>query len=341
MSEFELPEQFKWKNQTIKYKKPRNVIICGMGGSVIAGDYLIKLFEKELSIPVITSRGYHLPQFVDKDSLVICISYSGNTEETLSRYHEALLKGTMIISISSSGALEQISKEIGVPHIKLREGFPPRCSFPLIYISLISVFERLGLISNQDHQIAETISVLEKLSLDYGLENSTKSNLAKTIAYGLFNTLPVFIGHGIFSPVAIRAKCELNENSKILAINEEIPEHNHNAIVALDNPSNILNHVAFIFFRDTDEEKTIKLRIKETMKLVSEKTEKILVISPLGEFGLTKQFSVTYLVDFISIYLAFLHEIDPTVTPSIDKLKNILKTKINLTEELSKKIIKK
>jgi len=77
------------------------------------------------------------------------------------------------------------------------------------------------------------------------------------------------------------------------------------------------------------------------MKLVSEKTEKILVISPLGEFGLTKQFSVTYLVDFISIYLAFLHEIDPTVTPSIDKLKNILKTKINLTEELSKKIIKK
>ncbi|MHA2308139.1 MAG: SIS domain-containing protein, partial [Candidatus Heimdallarchaeaceae archaeon] len=113
---FNIPRSFQWKDKIFKFKEPTNVIICGMGGSAIAGDYVARLFEKDLKIPLIISRDYYLPSFVDENSLVICISYSGNTEETLARYLNALQKGSMIITISSSGDLEEFSKTIGVPH---------------------------------------------------------------------------------------------------------------------------------------------------------------------------------------------------------------------------------
>ncbi len=98
---FTLPSSYQWKDKIIQYQSPTNVLICGMGGSAIAGDYLIQAFENELNIPVIVNKTYNLPNFVDEHTLVVCISYSGNTEETLSRFHEALEKKAMIVSISS------------------------------------------------------------------------------------------------------------------------------------------------------------------------------------------------------------------------------------------------
>ncbi|MFW9851877.1 MAG: SIS domain-containing protein, partial [Candidatus Thorarchaeota archaeon] len=126
---------YQWENKKIDFKKPTNIVICGMGGSAVAGDYLTQLFKDELSIPVVINRDYNIPHFVDENTLVICVSYSGNTEETLSSCYESLLKGAMIISISSSGYLENLSKQIGIPHIKIKENLPPRTALPLIYIS--------------------------------------------------------------------------------------------------------------------------------------------------------------------------------------------------------------
>jgi glucose/mannose-6-phosphate isomerase len=337
---FEIPQSFQWKNKVINFKKPANIIICGMGGSAIAGDYVARLFERELKIPLIISRDYYLPAFVDENSLIICISYSGNTEETLSRYLDALQKGSMIIAISSSGALEEFSEAIGIPHLKIREGIPPRSSLPLIYISLITLLEKLNIVSNIVQDIQETEEILEKLALEYAPTVSTASNMAKNIAYGLFNTLPIFLGNTIYSPVAYRAKCEFNENSKIVALNEDIPEHNHNGIVVFDNPNRTLNDVAFVFFRGKEESKPIKIRIEEIKKLATERTEKVLEIYSQGESTLAKQLSSTYLIDFVSIYLAILYEVDPTVTPSIDKLKGVLKKSLNMVENFRKQILK-
>ncbi|MFW9851505.1 MAG: SIS domain-containing protein, partial [Candidatus Thorarchaeota archaeon] len=163
-------------------------------------------------------------------------------------------------------------------------------------------------------------------------------NIPKQIALGLFNMLPVFIGHTFYSSVAYRAKSELNENSKILAIYEELPEQNHNGIVALDNPNRTLNDTVFIFFRDREERKLIKTRVEETIKLVSKKTEKILEVYPKGKTKLARQFSSTYLIDFVSIYLAILYEVDPSITPSIDILKGQLKKKVNIIDKLKGEI---
>ena len=336
---FSIPMNIQWKNKSIEYKNPDNVIICGMGGSAIAGDYLISLLDEELDIPVILNRSYQLPNFVNEKTLVVCISYSGNTEETLSRYHDAIIKGAMVVAISSSGLLEKFSEEIGTPYIKIKEGLPPRCSLPLIYISLIKIFEEFNLLTNIDHDIEETENILEKLAKQYSPTILVEDNIAKGIAYGLFNTLPIFIGHTIYSPVAFRGKCELNENSKVLAIYEELPEQNHNGIVAWDNPNKAYNDVSVVLFREKNESKQIEIRIEETKKIVLEKTEKVLEIYPEGKSKFAKQMGATFLVDFISIYLGILYELDPSATPSIDRLKEVLKKKTNLQEKVQKQLL--
>ena len=336
---FNIPEKIQWKSKTIEYKQPENVIVCGMGASAIAGDYLTSLFRDEFKIPVTTDRRYQLPKYANEKSLVVCISYSGNTEETLSRYQDALEKNAMIVTISSSGLLEKLSNSIGTPHIKIREGLPPRSSLPLIYISLIKILEKFDLIESNDQDITETAEILEDLAKEYSPTTNKEENIAKKTAYSLFNTLPLLIGHSIYSPIAFRGKCEFNENSKVLAIADVLPEQNHNGIVAWDNPNTVLNDVFAIFFRDKNEPKQIQIRVEETINTISKKTEKILEIFPKGKSNLAKQMTATYLIDFISIYLGILHELDPSSTFSIEKLKEVLKKKTNLQEKIEKQLL--
>ena len=242
----EIPKKYTWKGKEVVYTTPEAIVICGMGGSAISGDYLYYLLKGNLTVPIIVNRDYNLPFFVTKKSLVICVSYSGNTEETISCFKDALLKSAMLFTVSSGGLLEKLSKGVGIPHIKIREGIPPRSGLPLIYTALLTILEKLELIENMDSDIKETSEILEKLAKEYNVNQKTESNLPKNIAYGLYNTIPVFIGHGFLSPIAYRAKCELNENSKLLAISEELPEQNHNGIVAWDNPTTALSDVAVV-----------------------------------------------------------------------------------------------
>lgn len=334
-----IPEKITWGQNEIKYEKPSNIVICGMGGSAIAGDYFKSLFEKELSIPVSVNREYNLPNYVNHSTLVICVSYSGNTEETLTQYLEALKKRAMIISISSKGLLERFSKQVGTPHIKIREGIPPRTAFSLMYIALLTIFEKLKIIANMDVQIKDASQTIKDLRKQYSQVIPTKENIAKEMSYNLFNTLPIFISHGVYSPIANRAKSQLNENSKTIALGEVLPEQNHNGIVIFDNPTSVLNDVAFIFIRSENEENALRIRIEEVIKMANVKTEKILEIRPQGQTDLAKQLSLTYLIDFISIYLGILNKVDPSTTPSIDKLKSVLKKKLNLQELIEREIL--
>ncbi|MHA1347955.1 MAG: SIS domain-containing protein [Candidatus Heimdallarchaeaceae archaeon] len=220
----------------------------------------------------------------------------------------------MIASISSAGLLEKFSTKIGTPHVKIRAGIPPRTAFPLMYIALITIFENFDLINNIEQQLEEVVRILEKLAVEYSQEVPIKENIAKEISYGIFNSIPLFIGYGIFAPIAYRAKTQLNENSKVIAIAETLPD-------------------------DKNEPKSIATRFEEVKKLASKKSEKVLEIFPQGKSKLAKQLSSTFLVDFISIYLGILHEIDPSITPSIDKLKQSLKIKHNLLEDIEKEVL--
>ncbi|MHA1303989.1 MAG: bifunctional phosphoglucose/phosphomannose isomerase, partial [Candidatus Heimdallarchaeaceae archaeon] len=183
-----IPSHYKWKNSEISYQLPSTIVICGMGGSAIAGDYLKELVREELKIPIIVNRDYNLPQFVNENTLTICISYSGNTEETLSCFYDALLKKSMIIAISSGGLLEELSAGLKIPHIKIRAGQAPRTALPLTYISLLTILEKFTLIPNLDEQVNEAKDVLESLADELKPETKIEKNIAKNLALSLYNS---------------------------------------------------------------------------------------------------------------------------------------------------------
>lgn len=313
------------------------ILICGMGGSAIAGDYIKSLAEPMINIPILINRGYHLPKFVSRNTLLICISYSGNTEETISMLVEAINNNLSPITLSSSGIVAKLAKQKNIPHIKIKQDLVPRAALAFIYGALLGVFNKLGILGDLGPSYKEVISTLRRQNENYLPTLPTANNPAKQLAKLLYNKIPIIVGHTFLTPVAYRAKCQFNENSKIHALAETIPEHDHNTIVALDNPAKSLGDFIYIFLRSNKEEFPLKVRIDETIKLTKEVSENIIELTAEGEHILTQQFYLTYLLDHVSIYLGILYELNPTKTPSINKLKKELNDKVNLVKNLLKR----
>lgn len=302
---------------------PHNIIITGMGGSAIGGDIVASLLFDRLKVPIFINRGYHLPAFVSNKSLVICVSYSGNTEETLSCFNEALDKKSKIISITSNGQIEKLCNENNILHIKVLKGIPPRAALPNLLFSIIALLQKLKLINLTD-EIKETIEILKKIRKEISPEINTNSNKAKQIAKSINGTYPVIYGHSLFSPIAKRWRTQFNENSKIIASDYEFVETNHNDIVGWENVNKKLNF-SIIIFREKNEEEIVSKRINLLKKMVYEKKAKnVIEIFAEGDNKLARMLSILYIGDFVSIYLAILNNIDPTPVYIIEKLKKEL-----------------
>ncbi|MHA1114609.1 MAG: bifunctional phosphoglucose/phosphomannose isomerase [Candidatus Heimdallarchaeaceae archaeon] len=333
LHDFSIPEDYSWKDQVVQYTSPEKVLLCGMGGSAIVADYVSNLLIDEIKVPIIVNKSYSIPKFVDEKTLTICISYSGNTEETVSCFYQALKRKSMIVTISSGGILGDFSSKIGIPYVKLKGGQPPRTAFPLLYVSLLKVFEKIFSITNIDEALDESVALLERLSEQLSPEVSTSQNQAKKLSLLLYNSTPIFISNSYCSPVSYRAKCQLIENSKMLSCYENLPESNHNGIVIWDSLK-VMNHISVVLLRLPNERPEIKTRVEVTEKIMNKKTEKIFELYALGNSKIAHQLTLTYIIDYISIYLAFLNEIDPTVIDGIDLLKKTLTKKHGLLKNI-------
>ncbi|MFX0208510.1 MAG: bifunctional phosphoglucose/phosphomannose isomerase [Candidatus Hodarchaeota archaeon] len=318
---FEVPEQITISQRTISYADPiAQILICGMGGSAVSGDYLRTYLEKISPLPIIIQRNYDIPNFVTKNTLIILISYSGNTEETISCLIAAIKKSAKIVGIGSGGNLEDFLRNHNIPFFPIPSGFQPRASFPLLFFPLLKILAALNLNPIDQAAIDETISHFRQMRQEFHFEKLTQKNQAKQIALRLYRRIPV-----IWSPfgcIANRLKCQLNENSKILAMAEELPEFNHNHIVgweswAEDNPFIV------IAFRFQTEHPNVKLRFEITKEIIETKVEVIEILAR-GTNLLSQLFSATYFGDYISMYLAILNNQDPNTVDSIVYLKEQL-----------------
>jgi glucose/mannose-6-phosphate isomerase len=164
-----------------------NIVISGLGGSAIAGDLIKNFLKDELKIPVLVNRNYHLPKFADKKTLIICSSYSGNTEETLSVCNEAIKRNCKIICISTGGELEKLATLNNIPIISLQKGFQPRFALGLSFSTLLILFSKLNLIPNQDEVIEQIISLWNKRATEF----SSEGNFASEIAKSLIGFIPI------------------------------------------------------------------------------------------------------------------------------------------------------
>ncbi|MCD6107929.1 MAG: bifunctional phosphoglucose/phosphomannose isomerase [Thermoplasmata archaeon] len=302
-----------------------NIIIGGMGGSGISGDITEIYFKDKSRIPVYVNKDYNLPSWVDKKTLVFVISYSGNTEESLCMLKHALNKKATIIGISSDGVLERLCYKNNLYHVKVPRGFQPRAALAyLLFPTLYILGEILEVdLSHEIKDVIESTSVLKEKN-KRGIPSS--ENQAKQIASRLYNRIPQLYGWGIFSPVAKRWRTQLNENSKVIAREDILPECNHNDIVGWSYDKETARRFACVLFRDKGlEDISIGGRLDFLKNMFLEVAGDVIEINSIGRGRLAKIISTIYLGDFVSCYLAVLRNVDPTPVDVITKLKEKLR----------------
>ncbi len=302
-----------------------SVVISGMGGSAVGGLLLSDWLLYTSETPIHVSRDYQLPRWVNEDTLVFAVSYSGNTEETLSQYHEAMERGCRVICFCSGGELEKHAHRDGNPVIKFPQGIQPRAAIPYQFFSLAAVSKNLGLFPLKKwEEVWETIQVTKVLCESMGVESSREGNRSKQLAEMIHMRTPFIYGSRMFQAVAYRYSTQFNENSKTPAASSFFPEMFHNSVMAREGSKDVLGGIIAVIIRHPFEGIRLRRKIDATRDLLSEKFGLVVEVEAVGESDLARMMSVLLIGDYTSAYLGVLYGVDPGTTDSIAKLKAIM-----------------
>ena len=309
-------ESFESNQEPINFENIDHIVFAGMGGSGTIGDIFSSILSKT-KIHVNVVKGYLLPTTVDSNTLVVCVSVSGNTAETLAVLDSAYKKKCKIIAFSSGGKMSEYCIKNKIEHRLVTQYHSPRTSFTsYLYTMLKTLYSGLE-IKRQD--ILESITELEKISKKISSSNLTKNNPSLSLAKWIDGIPIIYYPFGLQS-VAIRFKNVLQENVKIHAIAEDILEACHNGIVSWEKESNVKP----IMIQGKDD----YVKTKERWKIFKEyfhqnKIDYSEIMSIEGSI-LSKLINLIYILDYCSIYKAILTKTDPTPVNSINFIKNRL-----------------
>jgi len=299
-----------------------NIIICGIGGSALPANILLcwlreKIKKSKSDVPLLyIHRDYNLPPETNEKSLVICISYSGNTEEPLSALKEAIEKKYQVITISSGGKFEEMSKEKNIPYIKVPSGIQPRCATGYLFSILIKVLENSGILEGAEKELLEAGKELEKTDLRAE---------GKKIAEILKGKIPLVYASNELKCLARIWKIKFNENSKIPAFYNYFPELNHNEMVGFTDVEKTRD-LQIIILRDKEKDlPRIQKRMELFAELMKEKNIGVEFVDIKKGNLLFKIFSTLLLGDWTSYYLALQREVDPTPVKIVEQFKKKLK----------------
>jgi glucose/mannose-6-phosphate isomerase len=302
-----------------------SIVTLGMGGSGIGGDIVKALLEPNSKVPVTVCKGYSLPAFVGPDTLVLAISYSGGTEETMTTFRQAVDAGARIIAITSGGSLNDEAKNRGFPVIKVPGGLQPRAALGYLSLTVMVALAKLGFIKNIKADIDETLEILKMMSEHMGSASPAGNNIAKQLAGRFYEKMPVVYGsEGIPAVAALRWKCQFNENSKVPAFWHQFPELNHNEIVGWQELGDVAEKCCLITLRSPGENARTQKRIEISLPFLEGIVGESLQVWSEGDSDLARLYSLIYLGDFTSVYLAILNGVDPTPVERIQLLKKKL-----------------
>ncbi|CAN5695541.1 bifunctional phosphoglucose/phosphomannose isomerase [soil metagenome] len=294
---------------------PGGLLIVGMGGSGISGDLVSVL----ASVPVTVHKGYGLPAWVsNRPPAMIALSYSGNTEETLSAVEEARDLGLTPGVVTAGGALGELAVGNGWPHIIVPGGLQPRAALGYMMGSLLRLVEDSVDLKPGDFSAAADL--VDQLTGGLGLD------LAADLAAGLRDRIPVIYGtNGLTSPVAQRWKTQINENAKWPAWWNTMPELDHNEIVSWTSLSTLTRrHVGIIALRDDSESSRVEARYNLTARLTGSDVAWVGEVWAQGVSRLERILSLCAMGDLVSLELARAGSIDPMAVPEIETLKQLL-----------------
>ena len=306
------------------YSQVKKVVILGMGGSAIGGDLLGSLVSAEARIPILVCRDYDLPPFVDADTLVIASSYSGNTEETLTSFQQALSTDAKKLVITTGGKVKEMAEEKEIPVFSFDYKAQPRAALPFSFLPILCFLQRLAFIGDKSADVADTAQILQRLSQSINEGVPQSRNPAKQLAKGLYGKLPVIYGAGITTEVAHRWKTQINENSKAWAFYEFLPELNHNAVVGYQFPAELVENIVVVMLRSSYLHRRTQIRYEVTCQLLERAGVKYQIVDSEGSSRLSQMMSMVMFGDYVSYYLAMLYRIDPSPVEVINFLKEQL-----------------
>ena len=296
-------------------KKYRQILIAGLGGSGIGGTIISDLLTEKAPVPIGVCKDYHIPAYVNEETLFIVSSYSGNTEETVSTLKQAQKKGAEIAVVTSGGVLLEIAREHQFNHIVIPGGQPPRGMFAYSFPQLYFLLQHYGIITNDFQQeIEHAIALIEH-------EENTLTEEAKALAEQLFEKRPVIYSAAKYEGVAVRFRQQLNENAKMLAWHHVIPEMNHNELVGWKDGN---EKIAVVFFRNDTDFDRIQKRMEINKEIMLRHTPHIIEVWSKGASPLEKTLYLIHLGDWTSLFLSEMNKVDVVEVKVIDYLKGEL-----------------
>ena len=298
--------------------EPGGLIVAGVGGSGIGGRLAVAAIGPRAERPIELAPGYGLPPWASADCTVLCSSYSGATEETLSCYDEAGELGARRIVATTGGALAERARRDGVPVIPLPGGFQPRAAVGYAMVVALEVAALAGAGPSLRAEVEAAAALAEQLVADWR-PDGPQDGEAKRLARALHDTVPVVTGAELTAAVAYRWKTQFNENAKLPAFAGELPEANHNEIESW-RASPAYGRFSTVLLDDEETHERTRLRVRLTAELVADGAEAVEVIPTRGETRTERVVSLVLLGDLVSLYAAILRGVDPV---GIDALKTL------------------
>jgi len=299
-----------------------SILVAGMGGSAVGGLLLRDWLYDTLRIPITVNRGYYLPAWVDKKTLVYTVSYSGNTEETISQYHEALERGCTVICFCSGGLLEEKANKNQQILVKFPAGHQPRAAIPYQFYSLAGVMRKIGLIEEAKwEEVNESIKVVEALCSEMKPEVPLELNPGKKLAEDIKGFVPYVYAPRLFTSVAYRYSTQFNENSKSPAGTNFYPEAFHNSVMAREGDKELLGKLCAVVINDLGGDDVLNKKISIAVDLMRESFGKMVAVKTRGDSSLARMMSALIQGDYASAFLGVLYGHDPSATESIRILK--------------------
>lgn len=300
------------------------IVVVGMGGSAIGGDLLRTLALDAGAAPVTVVRGYTLPSWVGKTSLVIASSYSGNTEETIAALGEAQQRGAPVACIASGGQVRDLAIADELPFIEIPGGMQPRAALGYSLTALLTLAERIGLLHLSDAAWTETQRMLDDQTREL---SNLAGNHALNLADSLAGLVPlIYAGVGLLEAVALRWQTQIHENSKTMAFGNLFPELNHNEIMGWEGDERLLKNLGVVVLRDRGDHPQVRRRMDVTRGLLEGRAGFWTEIESQGDHVLTRALSLVCLGDWVSFYLAIRNGVDPTPVGLISRLKESMAT---------------
>jgi len=309
------------------YKKIKNVVVAGMGGSALPTRIIKSVYRDIIKIPIEISNDYHLPGFVDKNTLVVLSSYSGSTEEVLSAAQEAVKRKAKIVIITAGKNLAELVVKKNFPGLvfttKNNPCGSPRMGLGYAIIGQLLIFARVGLIKINKKELNAVINTIKKYTKLYGVD--TKENLAKHTALLLKNRFVLFMAGEHLVGSAHVAANQMNENNKRLAVSFPFPELNHHLLEGMKFPVNNERGVLAIIFNSNLYDTRIQKRINITRLVLSQNNIATVEYLLAEDNRLLQAFEALVFSSYLSFYGAILEGIDPTAIPFVDFFKAQLK----------------